>query len=72
MFYFNYNFSKPQSMQKTFEMKFLDNYVRKRDNLKIIKVKKNRIGNKKEINFQVKKEKEKKLMKILIFKKIFK
>ena len=59
MFYFNYNFSKPQSMQKTFDMKFLDNYVRKRDNLKIIKVKKNTVGDKKEINFQVKKEKEK-------------
>ena len=59
MFYFNYNFSKPQSMQKTFDMKFLDNYVRKRDNLKVIKVKENTVGDKKEINFQVNKENEK-------------
>ena len=27
MFYFNCNFLKPQSMQKTFDMKFLENYV---------------------------------------------
>ena len=59
MFCFNYNFSKPQSMQKTFDMKFLENYVRKRDNLKIIKVKENTVGDKKEINFQVNKENEK-------------
>ena len=44
MFYFNYNFSKTQSMQKNFDMKFLDNYILKRDNLKIIKIYKNKGG----------------------------
>ena len=56
MFYFNYNFSKPQNMQKTFDMKFLDNYIRKRDNLKIIKNKKSTVEDKKEIDQKNKKE----------------
>ena len=57
MFFFSYKFEKPQEMEKTFDMKFLENYVRKRDNLKITKVKEKTAKDKKEINFQAKKEK---------------